>query len=77
MAALSTSGGAELEAAPSSMVLDELLEVDELTDTLAFLSAAACHGNRTKSISAEYCASSIQKELPPRHNRLFLSSREQ
>lgn len=49
MAALSTSGGVELEAAPSNMVLDELLEVDELADTLAFLSAAACHANRIKN----------------------------
>lgn len=41
MAALSTSGGVELVAAGSE-ALDEALEADELTDTLAFLSAATC-----------------------------------
>lgn len=42
MAAISTSGGVELVAVAGSEALDEVLEDDELTDTLAFLSAAAC-----------------------------------
>lgn len=39
VAALNTSGGVELVAVAGSEALDEVLEADELTDTLAFLSA--------------------------------------
>lgn len=37
-----TSGGGELLVAAGREALEEALEDDELTDTLAFLSAAAC-----------------------------------
>lgn len=66
VAALGTSGG----AAPGSEALDEALEADELTDTLAFLSVAACHTYRKKSIQPEYCL--IKPNNCQRQNRLFV-----